>query len=162
MSTGIVRSWRLLVAAFVALAMVSVAPATASAASTTDVSGTVYSKNEAKETIVFITDDFGMKNQPITIDMSDMSGQFEAVRVGQSYSITIMKRESDSYLAIAYVSEGSYVQRNDLGTREEFETRGSSIKAHVGNVPEDDESLSQQHRSNDLRHNQDDDHNNGN
>ena len=153
MSTGIVRSWRLLIAAFLALATVSLAPAAASAGWTTDVSGTVYSKNEAKETIVFITDDLGVKNQPITIDMSDMSGQFRAVGVGQSYSITIMPRESDSYLAIAYVSEGSYVQRNDLGTREEFETRGSSIKAHVGNVPEDDESLAQQHRKNDLKRN---------
>jgi hypothetical protein len=153
MTRGIVRSWRLLVAAFVALAMVSVAPAGASAGWSTDISGTVDSKNEAKETIVFITDDFGVKNQPITIDMSHMSGQFRAVGVGQSYSLTVMPRESDSYLAVAYVSEGSYVQRNDLGAREEFETRESAIKAHVGNVPEDDESLAQQHRNNDLKRN---------
>lgn len=96
-----------------------------------------------------------MKNQPITIDMSDMSGQFRAVGVGQSYTITGMPREKNSSLAIAYVSDGSYVQRNDLGAREEFETRASSIKAHVGNVVEDDEALSQQHRNNKLRRNYD-------
>lgn len=151
MTSGVVRSWQLLIAAIAVLVTVSVAPAAASAAWTTDISGTVHSKNEAKETIVFITDDFGVKNQPITIDMSKMSSQFVAVGVGQSYSLTVMPRENDSYLAIAYVSEGSYVQRNDLGAREEFETRGSSIKAHVGNVPEDDESLAQQHRKNDLK-----------
>ena len=151
MKSGIVRSWRLLAAAFVALAMVSVAPVSASAGWTTDVSGTVNSKNEEKETIVLITDAFGVKNQPITIDMSHMSGQFRAVGVGQSYSLTVMPRESDTYLAVAYVSEGSYVQGNDLGTHEEFETRASSIKAGVGNGPEDDEARAQQHRTNDLR-----------
>lgn len=157
MRSGIVRSWRLVFVAIIVLAVVAAGPAGVSAGWTTDVSGTVHSKNEQKETIVFITDDLGTKNQPITIDMSDMSGQFRAVGVGQSYSITIMPRENDSYLAVAYVSEGSYVQRNDLGTREEFETRASSIKAHVGNVPEDDEALSQQHRRNDLRRDDDDD-----
>lgn len=157
MSTGIVRSWRLLLAFVVTLAVVSWAPVAAFASWTTDVSGTVHSKNESKETIILITDEFGVKNQPVTIDMSDMSSAFVAIRVGQSVTITVAPRESNSYLALAIAAEGSYVQRNDLGTREEFETRASSIKAHVGNVPEDDEALSQQHRTNDLRRDDDDD-----
>jgi hypothetical protein len=157
MATGIVRSWRLLAAAAVAMAVVSWAPDAAVADWKTDVSGTVHSKNASKETIVLITDDLGVKNQPITIDMSNMSSAFAAIGVGQSVTITLMPRESNSYLALAITAEGSYVQRNDLGTREEFETRASSIKAHVGNVPEDDEALSQQHRTNDLRRDDDDD-----
>ena len=136
--------------------MVVAAPNGVFARDTFDVSGTVESKNGEKETIVFITDDLGKKGQPITIDMSDMSEQFEAIRVGQSASFSIERRESNSYLAHVLVSEGSYVQRTDLGTREEFETRGSSIKAHVQNVVEDDESLAQQHRDSNLRRQEDD------
>lgn len=151
MHAQIEKWWRLATAAFVAVALLAWGPAAASAEWTTDVTGTVHSKNEGKETIILVTDDLGTKNQPITIDMSGMSGQFRAVGVGQSYSITIMQRDNDSYLAVAYVSEGSYVLRNDLGTQERFETQQSSIKAHVGNVPEDDEALSQQHRNNNLR-----------
>lgn len=67
-----------------------------------------------------------------------------------------MPREYDSYLMLGLVAEGSYVGQQDLGVREEYQTRGSLIKAHVGNVPEDDESLSQQHRDNDLRRHEDD------
>jgi hypothetical protein len=80
-----------------------------------------------------------------------------AIGVGQSVTIAVMPRESNSYLAWSITAEGSYVQRNDLGAREEFQTRASSIKAHVGNVPEDDEALAQQHRNNNLRRDDDDD-----
>jgi hypothetical protein len=162
MASGVLRSCRMLLAGFAALAVVTAAPSGAFAddGSTFDVSGTVNSKNEDKETIVFITDDLGKKGQPITVDLSDLSGTFVAIRVGQSATLTIEKRASNSYLAHTLVSEGSYVQRTDFGTREEFETRGSSIKAHVGNVPEDDEALSQQHRTNDLRRQDEDDHDN--
>jgi hypothetical protein len=162
MASGVLRSCRMLLAGFAALAVVTAAPISAYAGDgdTFDVTGTVNSKNEDKETIVFITDDLGKKNQPITIDMSKMSSAFVAIRAGQSASFTIEARESNSYLAHTLISEGSYVNRADLGTREEFETRGSSIKAHVGNVPEDDESLSQQHRTNDLRRQDEDDHDN--
>ena len=157
MASRVLRSRRALLAGVAALALVVAAPIGVFARDTFDVSGTVNSKNEDKETIVLITDDLGVKNQPITIDMSDMSSQFVAIRVGQSVSFSIEKRESNSYRAHVLVSEGSYVQRNDLGTREEFEVNSASIKAHVGNVPEDDESLSQQHRDNDLRRQEDDD-----
>lgn len=154
------RSCRALLAAFAALAVVVTTSTGVFARDTFDVAGTVESKNADKETIVFITDDLGARGQPITIDMSDMSSQFEAIRVGQSASFSIEKRESNSYLAHVLVSEGSYVQRTDFGASQVHETRDSSIKAHVGNVPEDDESLSQQHRTNDLRRQEDDDHDN--
>jgi hypothetical protein len=156
------RVWssRLAVAAAVLLSVTIFAPVSAFAAGGTTVSGTVYSKDEGKETIVLITDAFGVKNQPITIDLSDFSKLFQAVGVGQSISLEILTREDDAYLAIGLVSEGSYVGQQDLGVREEFQTKESSIKAHVGNVPEDDESLSQQHRDNNLKRDQDDDDDN--
>ena len=160
MASRVLLSRRALLAMVAALVVVVAAPIGALARDTFDVAGTVNSKNEDKETIVLITDDLGVKNQPITIDMSDMSSQFVAIRVGQSVSFSIARRESNSYLAYAIVSEGSYVNRSDLGTREEFEVNSASIKAHVGNVPEDDESLSQQHRDSNLRRQQDDDHDN--
>lgn len=43
----------------------------------------------------------------------------------------------------------------DFGVREELTVRQDSIQAGVGNVPEDDEALNQQHRTNDLRHRND-------
>ena len=162
MASGVLRSCRMLLAGFAALAVVTAAPISAYAGDgdTFDVSGTVNSKNEDKETIVFITDDLGKKNQPITIDMSHMSSAFVAIRAGQSASFTIEARESNSYLAHTLVSEGSYVNGTDLGTQEVFQTRSSSIKAHVANVGEDDEALSQQHRDNNLRRQEADDHDN--
>src|SRR5687767_6987544 len=105
------RSCRALLAAFAALAVVAAAPNGALARDTFDVAGTVESKNEGKETIILITDDLGVKNQPITIDMSHMSSQFVAIRAGQSVSLSIERRESNSYLAHVFISEGSYVNR---------------------------------------------------
>jgi len=160
MASRVLLSRRALLAAVAAFAVVAAAPIGVFARDTFDVTGTVHSKNEDKETIVFITDDLGVKGQPITIDMSGMSSAFRAIGVGQSASFSIETRESNSYLAHVLVSEGSYVNRADLGTREEFETKGSSIKARVGDVPDDDEALSQQHRDNNLRRNEDDDHDN--
>jgi hypothetical protein len=164
MASRVLRSCRALLAAFAALAVVVAAPSGVFAdhdvGDPFDVLGTVHSKNEGKETIVFITDDLGVKNQPITIDMSNMSSQFVAIKAGQPAHFTIRTRENDSYLAYTLVSEGSYVRQTDLGTRENFETRDSSIKAHVQNVVEDDEALAQQHRDNNLRRDEDDDHDN--
>ena len=158
MASRVLRSCRALVAAFAALAFLVAAPMGALADDTFDVTGTVYSKNEDKETIVLITDDLGKSGQPITIDMSDMSSQFVAIKVGQSVSFSIEKRESNSYLAHVLVSEGSYVHRADFGASQVHETRDSSIKAHVAAVPDDDEALSQQHRDSNLRREEDDDH----
>jgi hypothetical protein len=115
------------------------------------VTGTVYSHNEEKSTIILVTGDLGTKNQPITIDMRDFKGTFRSVDDGQSLSLLVIPRQQDSWLMTGFVSEGSYVHRDDLGVQERYETLDSSIKAHVGNVPEDDEALNQQHRDNDLR-----------
>ena len=160
MASRVLRSCRMLMAAIVALSMLVALPLSGLAADTFDVTGTIHSKNEDKETIVLITDDLGKSGQPITIDMSGMSSQFVAIREGQSVSFSIAKRESDSYLAYQLISEGSYVHRADFGASQVHETKADSIKAHVGNVPEDDESLSQQHRENNLRRDEDDDHDN--
>lgn len=160
MASRVVWGFRLLMAAFAAVAIVTAAPAGVMASDTFDVTGTVESKNEDKETIVLITDALGKKNQPITIDMSDMSSQFVAIRKGQSVTIQVRAREYDSYKAHAIVAQGSYTDQADLGVQERFQTQSSSIQAHVGNTPEDDESLAQQHRDNDLRRGEDDDHDN--
>jgi len=160
MASRVLRPCRVLLAAFVALTVLASLPSSGLARDTFDVTGTVNSKNEDKETIVLITDDLGVKGQPITIDMSDLSSQFVAIREGQSVTIAIARRESNSYLAYSIVSEGSYVHRADFGASQRHETQDASIKAHVGNVPEDDESLSQQHRRNNLRRDEDDDHSN--
>jgi len=125
-----------------------------------EIAGTVYSHNDEKKTIVLITDDFGVRNQPITLDFDDFKNTFRALDDGQAVSLLVLPRDHDSYLVTGLVSEGSYVHREDLGTQERYEVRDSSIKAHVGNVPEDDESLNQQHRDNNLRRNEDDDHDN--
>jgi hypothetical protein len=160
MASRVLWSCRLLIAAFAVLAVTAGAPAGVFARDTFDATGTVDSKNEDKETIVLITDALGKKNQPITIDMSNMSGQFRAIRVGQSVTIEIKARESDTFKAYSIVGQGSYTDQADLGTQERYETQSSSIQSHVGNVPEDDESLNQQHRENNLRRNEDDDHDN--
>jgi hypothetical protein len=149
----------LLIAAFAVVAMVGV-PSAAMARDTFDATGTVESKNSDKEEIVLITDALGKRNQPITIDMSSLSQNFIALRKGQSVTLEIASRESDSYKAYSIRDQGSYTKGADLGTQERFETSSSSIQAHVGNVPEDDESLGQQHRQNNLRRDEDDDHDN--
>jgi len=155
----ILWSCRVLIAAFAVVAMVGL-PSSAMARDTFDATGTVESKNSDKEEIVLITDALGKRNQPITIDMSSLSQNFIALRKGQSVTLEIAARESDSYKAYSIRDQGSYTQGADLGTQEKWETASSSIKAHVGNVPEDDESLSQQHRDSNLRRNDDDDHSN--
>jgi len=149
----------MLIAAFAVVAMVGL-PGAVLARETFDATGTVESKNEDKEEIVLITDVLGKKNQPITIDMSSLSENFIAIRKGQSVTLEIAARESDSYKAYSIRDQGSYTKGADLGTQEKYETASSSIKAHVGNVPEDDESLSQQHRQNNLRRDEDDSHDN--
>jgi hypothetical protein len=160
MAARLMRSCRMMLAAFVALSVVASLPLSAMARDTIDVTGTVDSKNEDKETIVFFTDDLGVKNQPITIDMSDISSAFRSIKDGQSATIEVLRRESNTWKAYSIRSEGSYVHRADYGAAPNFETKDDSIKAHVGNVPEDDESLSQQHRENNLRRDEDDDHDN--
>jgi hypothetical protein len=116
------------------------------------VSGTVVASDDGKQTIVLLTSDLIGKEQPITVDMSKVPEQFEASAVGSSISVQIESRESDTYLATGPGSDESYAERD---------TQGASIKAHVANVPDDDEALTQQHRDGDLRRGQDDNPSNG-
>jgi hypothetical protein len=149
---GTLRSlYRPLAAALIGLSLLVVGPAVALADDSFDVTGTIIDKHGDKETWVVWTDAVGGKSRPITIDMSHLSGTFDRHQVGEPITITVKPRESDTYLGVRLVSEGSYVDQATLGTQERYETQSSSIKAHVGNVPEDDEALNQQHRDNDLK-----------
>jgi hypothetical protein len=130
---------------------------TAAARETTfDVGGTVYSIRGS--TIVFITSDVSGKQQPITIDISQLRGL--QVKAGDPLKLTIRSREFDSYLALRVVRESPYVSGEEFGVREEFTVKQDSIQAGVGNVPEDDEALAKQDRDHNLRKDNDDDHNN--
>jgi len=152
-------------AALVGLSLLVSGPAVALADDGSfDATGTIIDKHGDKETWVLWTDAVGGKERPITIDMSHLSGTFDSHKKGETVTITIRGRENDTYLGIRLVSEGSYVDQATLGTQERYETQSSSIKAHVGNVPEDDEALNQQHRDNDLRstNNEDNDLNGNN
>ena len=167
MVSGIGRGWRWLVTSFAVALVLASAPQGAFADKSTNpdeftITGTIYSHNDDKTTIVLITDDLGKKNQPITISMKDFPHIYGNLGDNQPFSLTVIPREFDTFLMTGYVSEGSYVNQDDLGVQERYETQGSSIKAHVGNVPEDDESLNQQHRDNNLRTKQDDDRNGNN
>jgi hypothetical protein len=113
-----------------------------------DVTGTVLEVKGRR--IVLLTSDVIGKPQPITIDVSQLRGL--QVTPGTPIQLTIVARENDSYLATAIVRESPYVNGADFGVREVFTVRQDSIQAGVGNVPEDDEALNQQHRTNDLRH----------
>jgi hypothetical protein len=96
---------------------------------------------------VLLTSDVIGTEQPITIDMREVPEQFRAAAVGSSLSLQVESREADTYLATGVGSDESYAERD---------TQGASIKAHVGNTPDDDEALTQQHRDGNLRRGQDD------
>jgi hypothetical protein len=113
-----------------------------------DVTGTVLEVKGRR--IILLTSDLIGKPQPITVDVSQLRGL--QVTPNTPIQLTIVAREQDSYLATAIVRESPYVNRADFGVREQFTVRQDSIQAGVGNVPEDDEALNQQHRTNDLRH----------
>jgi hypothetical protein len=115
-----------------------------------DITGTVEQVNGTLLTIV--TSDVVGTPQAITVDVSQIPN-LDVVPTAP-IQLTIVSREDDSYLATAIVRESPYVNGADFGVREEFTTRQDSIQAGVGNVPDDDEALNQQHRSRDL-HNRD-------
>jgi hypothetical protein len=147
-----IRFPRALVAPLVAVVgMLLVAPSGALAAGYT-VSGTVVTSDEGKQAIVLLTSDIIGTEQPITIDMSRVPEQFQASAVGSAVSLQVEPREADAYLATGPGADEHYAERD---------TQGGSIRAHVANVPDDDEALTQQHRANDLRRGQDDDPANG-
>jgi hypothetical protein len=116
------------------------------------VSGTIVSTDEGKHTIVLETSDIGGRVQPITIDVSLLSDDAQAMPVGSSVSLEIESRESDTYLALGSSTDENFAERD---------TQGGSIKAHVGNGPDDDEAFTQQHRDDNLRRQQDDNPSNG-
>ena len=113
-----------------------------------DVTGTVLEVRG--DLLIILTDDLTGRPQPITVDVSQLKGL--QITPNTPIQLTITPREHDSYLATAIVRESPYVNRAEFGVREEFTVRQDSIQAGVGNVPEDDEALNQQHRTNDLRH----------
>jgi len=116
-----------------------------------DITGTVL---EVKgDRLIILTSDLIGKPQPITVDVSNLRGL--QITPHTPIQLTITPREHDSYLATAIVRESPYVNGAEFGVREEFTVRQDSIQAGVGNVPEDDEALNQQHRTNDLRHRND-------
>ena len=116
------------------------------------VSGTVVAVDEGKHTIVLETNDIGGRVQPITIDVSMLDSDAQAMPVGSSVSLEIESRESDTYLALGSGADENFAERD---------TQGGSIKAHVGNGPDDDEAFTQQHRDENLRRSQDDNPSNG-
>jgi hypothetical protein len=112
-----------------------------------DITGTVYRIDGPR--LVIVTSDVIGRPQAITVDVSEIKGLQPTV--GTSIQLTIYSRENDTFLAREVVREYPYVNGADFGVREEFTTRQDSIQAGVGNVPEDDEALNQQHRDRNLR-----------
>ena len=155
----VLGSRRALAAAAVALGLVAFGPTSAFAASK-DVTGTIVSVNDEKREWVILTSSLTGSEQPITVDLSDRGSLFRTFGVGQPISIRVEEREYNTYLVTHLISEGSYVDNATFGVQETFQTQDSSIKAHVGNVPDDDEALAKQQRENNLRRNDDDDHDN--
>jgi hypothetical protein len=137
---------RTLGSVLVAAAVLAAGASGASAAGYT-VSGTVIASDEGKQTLVLLTSDVIGAEQPITIDMREVPEQLRAAAVGSSLSLQVESREADTYLATGVGADEGYAERD---------TQGASIKAHVGNTPDDDEALTQQHRDGDLRRGQDD------
>jgi len=134
----------LLAGAMSALAIGSVASA---ANDRFDITGTIYDvKYDGGATIAtIVTSDVIGKPQPIMFDVSQIK-DVDFTR-GTSIQLTIYSRENDTFLAREVVREYPYVNGAEFGVQEWMNPRNDSIQAGVGNVPEDDESLAQQHRS---------------
>jgi hypothetical protein len=145
------RLSRALASALLAAGLLAAGPSGALAQGYT-VTGTIVSVDQGKHTIVLETSDVGGRVQPITIDVSLLSDDAQAMPVGSSVSLEIEARESDTYLAVRSGSDDNFAERD---------TQGGSIKAHVGNGPDDDEAFTQQHRDENLRRQQDDNPSNG-
>ncbi|HYU18624.1 MAG TPA: copper resistance protein CopC [Chloroflexota bacterium] len=99
-----------------------------------DVSGTVT--DQVGGTLTLLTTDVSGSAQPIQVDVSRLRKKLSA-RVGDSLALTVATRPGDPYLALAVISQGSSVDREDFGAREEFTTSNASARA--GNRPDDDE-----------------------
>src|SRR3712207_1538361 len=126
-----------------------------------DITGTIYEvkRNGGTTLATIVTSDVIGRPQAITVDVSQVKDvDFTS---GTAIQLTIFSRENDTFLAREVVREYPYVNGAHFGVREEFTPRQDSIQARVGNVPEDDEVLAQQHRERNLRerngHDDDDD-----
>lgn len=140
--------WRSIIATAVLVTGLMVSGTTGAFAKSYTVTGTLVSVDQDKQMIVMLTSDINGKEMPITIDMSPMHADLLTYTPGQLVSLEIMERESDTYLA---VTQGTDLEWQDR------DTQGGSIRARVGNVPDDDESLRQQHRNGSLKSKQDED-----
>ncbi len=129
-------------------AAISLAGATgATAQKQFDVGGTIVGANG--QILTILTSDVIGREQPILVDVSWLKGfQYQ---VGDPVQLTILARESDTYLAIGIVGESPFANGQDFGVQERFTVKDDSIQAGVGNVPADDEALAKQHRGNNLR-----------
>ena len=123
-----------------------------------DITGTIYDVeyDDGATTAIIVTSDLIGKPQPITVDVSQIKNV--DITPGTAIQLSIYSREDDTYLAREVVREYPYVNGAHFGVEEWMTTRNDSIQAGVGNVPEDDESLAQQHRSpQNLREREDED-----
>ncbi|MFN8521495.1 MAG: hypothetical protein U0821_00125 [Chloroflexota bacterium] len=111
------------------------------------ITGTIYAVDAENKIITVVTSDVIGSPQAIKIDVQYLDKFNVTHGVGEPISLVIEPRPYDTFLAQAFVSEGSYVNGATLNV----ETRADSVKAHVGNVPEDDEALRQQHRDHNFR-----------
>src|SRR6476659_9182545 len=93
-------------AAAVATALL-VSGASSALAAEKDVHGTIVETHDSKEEWVILTSSLTGREQPITIDMSRMSDTFARHKVGEPIHIIVQERESNTYRALALVSEGS-------------------------------------------------------
>jgi hypothetical protein len=120
------------------------------------VSGTVVEVRGQE--VILLTTDLTGREQPITVDLSLVSrpDARHDVRPGDPISLAIVAREFDTYLALGVEATSPTVNRLEFGVREEFTTRDDSIRARVGNVPEDDEALAKERRARNLREKDDD------
>ena len=126
---------------------------------TFDLSGTVIKVDGPILTV--LTSDLIGKDQPIMVDISwlmDRNSELRNLQIQTDtpISLTVMPRESDTFLATGVIARGivresPFVNGLEFGVREEFTTRQDSIEARVGNVPVDDEALAQKHRQHWLR-----------
>ena len=128
----------------------------AAAATQFDVSGTVVSVQPPN--IVLLTSDISGQSMPITVNVSYLKNL--QVKPGDPISLTIISRPSDTYVALGVQGEGNFVNGQDFGVQEQFNTIKGSIEARVGNVPEDDEALAQKHLGNNLHGNKEKDKDN--
>jgi hypothetical protein len=148
------RSWLTKAMALAFAGAVALLPSQTFAARFT-ITGTIYDIDAAGKIYTIITSDIIGKPQPIMVDVSYLKKANITQEKGSPIALDIESREYDTYLAIGLVGEGSYTPGTDFSTLEQFTTKDDSIKAHVGNGPEDDEARAGQNRDRYLRKKED-------